>query len=1580
MQSGLPCIALGPFVRALAQKSYEDFGIIKDQLQNDIPRANRDKLLAFLPMARHKLIRFLVLIRYLKQNHSRIKALEKIHETIIKSEHQYLTACRNFDSLYTEMVTTCEPAWDMESALHVLTLGSYRNLPQIIDKSITFDSSEKRRLSPTFVSSTIKKLNNALRVRLLSDRIPPELNLLNIKKGMVYMIARNQFEIAISLRMRPKLFSDDVHEKERVRWSLFELKLLLKASANTSTEDPKCIVNDMERNALLLAVNNKMKLSKYPLQTMYNELNTFCGKLQFAVFNQQIHCIRYKYNDSNIRIEREAGKFITIRLWKNAADLPQDSYNIADMHLTIQNNKKTYDDDDREDEIQQQWQLNSKKSKSLLGSSYLNTNTNTQAFNMDGLDEFERKENEIKSQFGISLSILYEEQGLNIKYHPRLPSFVADDDDTDGDDYKHLLCVNPNHLNLPQLVEDFMILHSNYRLLYVLNKLMEVDKECKIAPRVKVMNTKHILYSNSTLKQKHKLKIMKNLDAKCIEICVFDDKYVEISVNRNNGRIVFEKAYHEFVSCAPLIFEKHFKIYNDQINHDLSKVSSIIRNLFVDCLLEQLMDTVQNELNLDVISYSPCNKPSKYFVYPSLLVKSKRKKNVRIKEEENDHDAYHSHMMQTYTEILNSWNENNSIFIKIPGFGNHCYLVIFYRSQSNAETYCVVNDTFGNVVYIHNIILEDEKPQYDGDKSMIRIPSHLITKWIAYCIQILPQHLIRIMISLHCSHVAIQQLKWTTTTEHKTIQFDLMLPRAATTANWMHIMPRTFDFEISLQRCDKESSFLWRCVVKQDTIFSKTSLLAHINEIFTVEKNALVFEYAAQLNISQLTRICDYCSKLLVAYNILKGFLDHKQSIKQNSAFYRRNFYRLKRIDLVSPKTRIEVEFGAKCVMNIDIAWNDVDHVEYYTDTRFNPYLRNTDYALHITFSNIMERIPNVRQLIGYYFSYRHKYHKKLHTLLRTQYTLDDKDEHFDYHDAMVQFKGLIAATQSNNSIGKPQSFLFVHYESLSLMMLLQKLYWSVKTLTYVNPFIACINKMHRWFYPRLPPFVQTEVKRHDTLRLICSFYGSSSPMDNIVALRILHENKVCVHQIDSHNGWQLMVNEIEFTSLSHQLLKHIQNDVLLPHKQRLFCKLFERNKSCQITTTQMNNDFIQMPLQRLMFCSLTPDPQMHQVLTLLEYRKDDAEDMSKLGLKQASEGVITLYAFEGVIDKHLCDTCEGGDVEHACGRTIQFINDVMKAYFYLYCAAYPLHHELKVQSFLSVLFSSFVNFSKQNAAARQNYPNTAQQVPPIARALLSIEELFALYYDEMVQLSVFGGKIDQIVGRNYFKNTNLARVCPWDITSENVFWYNLHHVTDNDIIYHPNALCVQIHLAAICAVPAPHSLLHHYSSSHLNEKIPSPSATVALSQTSSPSVSPSPPKRKRRPRTRGTRRRRSRVSRERHDAAENEDDQIWMFEKYKLQHDLLLNVAIDFNDGKIFFYQNYQRRNNNKYRKISITFLPELNQLVDDINVQIKQRAVAGTKIVSFCRQFVSRLSTIKKTNLQAFDKIHKQLQKLNN
>eukprot|EP00483_Globobulimina_turgida_P009025 UN09043 len=63
-----------------------------------------------------------------------------------------------------------------------------------------------------------------------------------------------------------------------------------------------------------------------------------------------------------------------------------------------------------------------------------------------------------------------------------------------------------------------------------------------------------------------------------------------------------------------------------------------------------------------------------------------------------------------------------------------------------------------------------------------------------------------------------------------------------------------------------------------------------------------------------------------------------------------------------------------------------------------------------------------------------------------------------------------------------------------------------------------------------------------------------------------------------------------------------------------------------------------------------------------------------------------------------------------------------------------------------------------------------------------------------MLQLSLFG---DTLKIKDILQNINLNNVKS-KLNSDNIFWYNLHHINDNHIIFDNNALCIKIHFAQI--------------------------------------------------------------------------------------------------------------------------------------------------------------------------------------
>ena len=74
------------------------------------------------------------------------------------------------------------PAWDIATAAHVLSSGSYRLLPRTIEHRLGVP----RPITQELVESTVSRLSDKLRIRLLSEVIPAAFT--SIRVGEFWLI------------------------------------------------------------------------------------------------------------------------------------------------------------------------------------------------------------------------------------------------------------------------------------------------------------------------------------------------------------------------------------------------------------------------------------------------------------------------------------------------------------------------------------------------------------------------------------------------------------------------------------------------------------------------------------------------------------------------------------------------------------------------------------------------------------------------------------------------------------------------------------------------------------------------------------------------------------------------------------------------------------------------------------------------------------------------------------------------------------------------------------------------------------------------------------------------------------------------------------------------------------------------------------------------------------------------------------------------------------------------------------------------------------------------------------------------
>lgn len=310
-------VPVGPLLRSLLQETHESFLDLQDNCateKNDYTR--RIQWLEGLDQIRHKLMRFGVALSFKEKHFSRLKKLQEMHKIISKSEENVHVALHGFTNIEREFHNWCEPAWDVESAFHVLSTGSYRLLPTIITEQCGFQKEfdEKKE------EEVMEELNRQLRYKLLTSTLPSGLKLEKIAVGMVELEFPGEYNVELSLRMGPQR-KPPISDHERINWSLFELKILVQANKmSQELEDQRKgqqVVSQSQTNQLKLFVNAKMKhvRSSETLNCMHEILHEFCLKSILGVIQKQTSLLETEMGGSVQVLRDRKNGYVIVELW-----------------------------------------------------------------------------------------------------------------------------------------------------------------------------------------------------------------------------------------------------------------------------------------------------------------------------------------------------------------------------------------------------------------------------------------------------------------------------------------------------------------------------------------------------------------------------------------------------------------------------------------------------------------------------------------------------------------------------------------------------------------------------------------------------------------------------------------------------------------------------------------------------------------------------------------------------------------------------------------------------------------------------------------------------------------------------------------------------------------------------------------------------------------------------------------------------------------------------------------------------------------------------------------------------------------
>mmetsp|Transcript_11251 Transcript_11251/g.27677 ORF Transcript_11251/g.27677 Transcript_11251/m.27677 type:complete len:1351 (+) Transcript_11251:131-4183(+) len=295
---------------------------------------NRKRLLALLEVKRHEFMRLFVIVKYARTFSESFTKLHKMNEITLRNERIFIETVQKLHETWGSTSVHAYPMWDVSAALHVMTTGSYRLLPKVMEDAAAI----KKDMPENVAKGTMRRLNDKTWIRLLATRMPPQINQIRVKAGTAFLRVADEFEIEVSLRMRPseqllppesddrledknngnaKEDSKDNQESRRVQWVLLNLNVFI------SEKDAEYQLVPKQQLELLRDWLNRITyVEREPVMMIYNRLHIYCMRLSLALLRKQATLVtRSRFGPDCVLLHKKH-KEIKIDYWPNAPEIP----------------------------------------------------------------------------------------------------------------------------------------------------------------------------------------------------------------------------------------------------------------------------------------------------------------------------------------------------------------------------------------------------------------------------------------------------------------------------------------------------------------------------------------------------------------------------------------------------------------------------------------------------------------------------------------------------------------------------------------------------------------------------------------------------------------------------------------------------------------------------------------------------------------------------------------------------------------------------------------------------------------------------------------------------------------------------------------------------------------------------------------------------------------------------------------------------------------------------------------------------------------------------------------------------------
>ncbi|KAF9427883.1 mediator complex subunit [Podila epigama] len=324
-------VSLGAIIHRMSNEAFADLSNLSEILPSMTDVQRKRQILDYALSKREQFIKLLVLTKWAKSA-TKVQQCQNIIGFLQHENELFSRAVGGLFETYRTFARARVRNYDIPTAIDVLTTGTYQRLPSRIKQ--TYVDEEKPTRAE--IASTLEKLDDVIRMRLLCDELVPPGMKYTVAKGKAKFVVPNEFEVTLTI--------SGPGSPEEIPWRIVGLRLLVKPVGG-AFQGLETSLNDMQMRSIIMSAQKELEAGpvstaprpgmapnmappKAPanqaLLRLYDFLHTMAQHLQIElVYLQALTLLRSGWTD-RLRVEMNANRSV-VRLvyWHNG--LPMQS-------------------------------------------------------------------------------------------------------------------------------------------------------------------------------------------------------------------------------------------------------------------------------------------------------------------------------------------------------------------------------------------------------------------------------------------------------------------------------------------------------------------------------------------------------------------------------------------------------------------------------------------------------------------------------------------------------------------------------------------------------------------------------------------------------------------------------------------------------------------------------------------------------------------------------------------------------------------------------------------------------------------------------------------------------------------------------------------------------------------------------------------------------------------------------------------------------------------------------------------------------------------------------------------------------